>query len=120
MCVSCSNNKTIFEERIGKGIWEGLYQFPLIETNKEVQLDELINLSDFKSLVSENSEIKLFNTKTIIHKLSHQHLHTNFWIIKTNDHLDALVRWQEIETFPVSILIANFLKEFTPKLNNFF
>jgi A/G-specific adenine glycosylase len=118
--IVTSNNKTIFEERIGKGIWEGLYQFPLIETNKEVQLDELINLSDFKTLVLENSEIKLFNTKTIIHKLSHQHLHTNFWIIKSNDHQDALVSWQEIETFPVSILIANFLKEFTPKLNNFF
>lgn len=29
------DNQTVLEERVGKGIWQGLYQFPLVETKKK-------------------------------------------------------------------------------------
>ena len=113
-------NKTIFEERKGKGIWQGLYQFPLIETINEVHVEDLDNLPDFQALVPENAVIQLFNENSIIHKLSHQHLFTKFWIIKTDDHNKATTNWDTLELFPTSVLIANFMKEYNLKLNQNF
>ncbi|CAI8318340.1 MAG: Adenine DNA glycosylase [Flavobacterium sp. SCGC AAA160-P02] len=110
-------NKTIFEERKGKGIWQGLYQFPLIETMTEIHLDELVPVKEFQRLVPENATIQLYNENSVVHKLSHQHLYTKFWIIKTENNPKASVSWEEIELLPVPILIANFLKDFLSKLN---
>jgi A/G-specific adenine glycosylase len=118
--VITKENKTIFEERKGKGIWQGLYQFPLIETVTEVALDELVDSTDFQTLVPMNASIQLFNEISIVHKLSHQHLFTKFWVLSTDHHQKALINWQEIELFPVPVLIANFLKEYKPKLKEIF
>ncbi|MGB2273007.1 MAG: A/G-specific adenine glycosylase, partial [Flavicella sp.] len=69
--------QTVIEKRIGKGIWENLFQFPLVETNKTVGLETLVETPEFISLLKGNDfKIKLFNEKEWIHKLSHQHLHT--------------------------------------------
>ena len=111
------DKKTIFEQRLGKGIWQGLYQFPLIETDSEVHLDELTSSKDFQILVPFNATIRLSNEISIVHKLSHQHLFTKFWIINTQNSLSIPISWDKIESFPVPVLIANFLKEFLPKLN---
>lgn len=107
------DNKTVLSERKGKGIWQGLYQFPLIETEKSVSKEELHN--EF----STKKEIVLFNKKEIIHKLSHQHLYTKFWIVKNDELQENSVDWEAIEKYPVPILIANFLKNFNP-LNGYF
>lgn len=114
------DRKTIFEERRGNGIWQGLYQFPLIETVKETHIEDLVNSSDFQALVPKNATIQLFNNNSIIHKLSHQHLFTKFWIIKTDHHDRATFNWDSLELFPTSVLIANFMKEFNSKFNQIF
>ncbi|MCL7752827.1 A/G-specific adenine glycosylase [Polaribacter sp. Z022] len=112
LVIKTNNNKTILSERTGKGIWQGLYQFPLIETDKKIQKEELISTEDFINLFPEETTISLFNKKEIVHKLSHQHLHTQFWVIETKNHTDASINWTEIEKFPVPILIAKFLENF--------
>jgi A/G-specific adenine glycosylase len=114
------DRKTIFEERTGNGIWQGLYQFPLIETVKETHIEDLVNLSDFQALVPKNATIQLFNEHSIVHKLSHQHLFTKFWIIKTDHYDRATINWDSLELFPTSVLIANFMKEFNSKFNQNF
>lgn len=111
------DHKTVFQERTEKGIWQGLYQFPLIETNTEVDLKDLISDEEFKKVVPNNASIKLFNEDSVVHKLSHQHLHTKFWIIETENNSQESMHWEEIELLPVPTLIANFLKKFTSKLN---
>lgn len=113
-------HKTIFEERKGKGIWQGLYQFPLIETSNEVHLEDLDAIPDFQALVPSNAVIQLFNENSIIHKLSHQHLFTKFWIIKTDNHKKATSNWDTLDLLPTSVLIANFIKEYNLKLNQNF
>ncbi len=102
------DNKTILSERKGKGIWQGLYEFPLIETEKSVSKEEL------HKEFSTKKEILLFNKKDIIHKLSHQHLYTKFWIVKDDKLQENSINWKEIEKYAVPILIANFLKNFNP------
>ncbi|MFY7670535.1 A/G-specific adenine glycosylase [Tenacibaculum sp. MEBiC06402] len=111
--IITNDDKTIFTERTGKGIWQGLYQFPLVETQKSVSVKELITNDDFLKLIPNDAEISLFNKEEIIHKLSHQHLFTKFWIIKVNTINEDLIDWRTIEQFPTSVLISNFLKDYT-------
>lgn len=117
LVVKTTTNTTILSERKGKGIWQGLYQFPLIETNKIINKNELISSNDFKKLFPAETTISLFNKKEIIHKLSHQHLYTQFWVIDTKHNEKATVNWVQINQYPVPVLIANFLKEFLLRSN---
>ncbi|MEO9572316.1 MAG: A/G-specific adenine glycosylase [Polaribacter sp.] len=113
--IKTDNNKTILSERKGKGIWQGLYQFPLIESDKTINKEELISLEDFNNLFKTETTITLFNEKEIVHKLSHQHLYTQFWIIEHKNLAEATINWIEIEKYPVPILIANFLEAYLNK-----
>lgn len=120
LVIKTKANKTILSERKGKGIWQGLYQFPLIESNKILNKEELIALEDFNTLFPNDVSISLFNKKDIVHKLSHQHLYTQFWVIETDEQKAADISWNEIENFPVPVLIANFLEAYKLKNNHFF
>lgn len=112
LVVKTNNNKTILSERKGKGIWQGLYQFPLIEKDKTILKEDLIIANEFLELFPKETTISLFNKKEIIHKLSHQHLHTQFWIVETSNLISANKNWDEIEKYPVPVLIANFLEAY--------
>ncbi|WP_347173294.1 A/G-specific adenine glycosylase [Polaribacter uvawellassae] len=111
------NHKTMLSERKGKGIWQGLYQFPLIESEKSILKEELS--LKLKTKEASIEDIVLFNEKEIVHKLSHQHLYTKFWIVKKDKLHDNQVDWKTIEKYPVPILIANFLENFNPS-NGYF
>ncbi|MDX6745748.1 A/G-specific adenine glycosylase [Polaribacter sp. PL03] len=115
LVIKTDNNKTILTERIGKGIWQGLYQFPLIESEKKSNQKEIISSNEFIDLFPNETSISLFNEKEIVHKLSHQHLYTQFWIVETKTLKNADILWKDIQDFPVPILIANFLEAFQPK-----
>ncbi|CAM1334412.1 A/G-specific adenine glycosylase [Tenacibaculum aestuariivivum] len=106
------DDKTIIEQRLGKGIWQGLYQFPLIETLTPIDETELILHQQFSSLFPKDTLLSLFNQKDVVHKLSHQHLFTKFWIVKTNNISQKNILWKSIKQFPVPVLIDNFLTEF--------
>ena len=115
LVLKTDNSKTILSERKGKGIWQGLYQFPLIETDKTINKNELIASEEFTKLLPAETTLSLFNEKEIVHKLSHQHLYTQFWIVETAKATEATIKWTEIEKYPVPILIANFLEAFLTK-----
>lgn len=121
LVVLSNNNKTIIEKRHNKGIWEGLYQFPLVETDNETtppnfrkiilfndSLSQYLNIQDVTS-----SNITQYNTSPIIHKLSHQHLHTTFWILEIENIKDG-ISWKDISNYAVPALIANFINAFKP------
>ena len=109
------DENTILEQRKGKGIWNGLYQFPLVETEKLIDEAELKNQDSFLELVDDNEfSVELFNEKAVVHKLSHQHLYTRFWIVNTQKEGDVKVPLQEVTGYPVPVLIENFLNEYLP------
>jgi A/G-specific adenine glycosylase len=115
--VKTDDEKTILSERKGKGIWQGLYQFPLIESTKNIDKNELMTSEEFIDLFPNETTLALFNKKEIVHKLSHQHLHTQFWIVETKSSTKADIKWSEIEKYPVPVVIANFLASYHPKSN---
>jgi A/G-specific adenine glycosylase len=108
-----NDGRTILEKREGKGVWENLYQFPLIETLNATTTETIkIELAGFELLYKKDFNISLYNSRDIVHKLSHQHLYTKFWIITVNDLLEEGILTSDLENYPVPVLIGNFLETF--------
>lgn len=69
------NENTILEQRRGKGIWQNLYQFPLIESEKKLQAEAL------KPLIKEKRMFQNWNPyHYIIMSRSYTNYHINIYI----------------------------------------
>lgn len=114
LVIMSKNEKTVLQQRLRKGIWHKLYEFPLIETSEEIPLQKLKTMPEFYGITKNlNVEsVVLFNEKTVIHKLSHQHLNTRFWIVETSEEKENFIPISEIEDYAVPVLIENFVSEF--------
>lgn len=108
-----SNETTILYKRPEKGIWANLYEFPLIETEGIIEYNELLGKIKLTELFGESFTLSIYNEKEIVHKLSHQHIYTRFWIATTDEKLKSTIPVSEIEDYPVPVLIANFINEFS-------
>lgn len=110
LVVISSDRKIALEQRSGKGIWQGLYQFPLLETSKSISSKEIMKSSNFLNYsVLETSKAVLFNNEEIIHKLTHQKLHVKFWIIYSKSAPVGAVAIKEIKKYAVPIVVKRFI-----------
>lgn len=110
-----SDHKTLLTQRTGKGIWQNLYQFPLVESPSEVDVTRLKDISAYKD-ISEKLKIKSLvphMATSVVHKLSHKHLYTRFWIAEVSELKENGISFSETQSFPVPILIGNFISEFS-------
>ncbi|MFV0541082.1 MAG: A/G-specific adenine glycosylase [Aestuariibaculum sp.] len=113
LVILSEENNTVIEKRTENGIWRNLYQFPLIETKKEVGFDVMQKLVKEHVLLKDKLfSMVPYNDKAIVHKLSHRHLHTKFWIIKTNNSIKSSIPIESIHDFAVPVLIGNFIESF--------
>ncbi len=113
LIITNQENKTVLQQRKNKGIWQNLYEFPLIETSKEIHLKELITSNDFHQIIKGDTHtISLFNKTQTVHKLTHQHLYTKFWVISTDQEIANGISWNDFEKFPVPTLLHNFVENF--------
>ena len=104
--------RTRLVKREGKGIWQGLFEFPLIETQQEVsdrEIRDLLKTARFSDLGALGSVVR-FNQKPLVHKLSHQHLRVTFWILHLEEPLDSSIPVSEMQSYPVPVVIANFME----------
>jgi len=112
VCID-KNKNTILEKRLGKGIWQNLYQFPLIESKESLSSNtfESLDLSH-TFLKDEVFEYTLYNPNDIVHKLSHQHLYTKFWIIELEELPSPSISIDQLKTYPAPVLISSFIDAF--------
>jgi A/G-specific adenine glycosylase len=103
---------TLIQKRTAKGIWHNLYEFPLFETTEIVGFEA----------VADEVQSQIFSTYTIlsieecaettvIHKLSHQHLHIQFWKVKIAEIIENGLNASKLKTFPFPIVIYNFIEK---------
>jgi A/G-specific adenine glycosylase len=104
---------TQIQKRTAKGIWHNLYEFPLIETDYDVNLEELIQLAaaEFGSEFDITS-VQSLHVLPIKHKLSHQNLSIQFWKINLKGFLNNGLTLTEIKKYPFPIVIYNFIENF--------
>lgn len=72
-------NKIILHKRGSGDIWQGLYEFPLIETQKAVSEKQLLQSADFKQILCQTKFTLTRVSSTTKHILSHQILHARFY-----------------------------------------
>lgn len=111
LVILSEDEKTLLEKRTGNGIWRNLYQFPLLEKEKNtfITAQEAQKALQGVDVVS----ITLFNEKPVVHKLSHQHLHIQFWVVYTAALHKKGIPISEINKLPVPIVIHNFIMGFS-------
>ncbi|CAI8315474.1 MAG: Adenine DNA glycosylase [Flavobacteriaceae bacterium] len=108
------DQNTVLQQRTDKGIWQQLYEFPLVETQQvvdEFELREELQFSQISALYGIDT-LTLYKEKAVIHKLSHQHLYTRFWIAQTKSKLPQGLPIDKIDTYAVPVLISNFISGF--------
>ena len=112
------NKDTVFLSKRGAGdIWEGLYEFPLIETDAPVDFSDLRQTETFRKLFEGagklNISLQLSNLK---HVLSHQILHATFYKVEIEQVNEALERYlpivrTDLEKYAIPRLIHIYLEK---------
>lgn len=108
-----SENNTKLVQRTSNDIWKNLYQFPLIESDSEINEKALRRKMKLTNIIEQDFQLTLFNDKVIKHILSHQHLFCSFWIVQVNLIKKNNVAITNLDKYPVPTLISNFYKKFT-------
>ena len=111
-------NRVIIQKREGKDIWNGLYQFPMVE-QQDLMVETSENgpeTSEFASLKKKALSNELF--KGCKQDLSHQRIHANFVVLQLEDlhQIDMLPGWigvslSELFSYAYPKLIHSFLAE---------
>lgn len=101
-----NNGNTLLRKREGKGIWQGLYEFPMIESTESVdKVDYFKNLNQDKLILSHRTK----------HLLTHQKLEVSFWVYQDDYSLNITdfkkIKNDSIRNYPVPQVIARYIEE---------
>ncbi|TRW26619.1 A/G-specific adenine glycosylase [Flavobacterium zepuense] len=111
LIIKDANGNTLINRRGDKGIWHGLYEFPVVETETLTSEAETVALIEATTALNFSPKgIRLLHPDVIIHKLSHQKLHIRFWEVTSDTVLPEAVDIEQIKTFPLPIVIHNFIE----------
>jgi len=109
--------QTWLHRRSGKDIWNGLYEFPLIETDGPVDFAELEGTDVFRNLIKDTGELGVkLAYSSVKHVLSHQIIYANFYQIEikqVNKALESYIRIEmaDIDKYAVSRLMDIYLNK---------
>lgn len=110
-------NKLYLKKRIGKGIWQNLFEFPAVESDIPLTFEELKQHKSFEKIFSltNPSDFKLI-LKNQKHVLSHRILYADFFevcIEKGNEELNNhhLVGKEELIDYPIHRLMELYFEK---------
>ncbi|WP_339890168.1 A/G-specific adenine glycosylase [uncultured Flavobacterium sp.] len=104
------NGNTTINQRLGKGIWQNLYEFPVIEIDSIINEDEIINL--ISKEYSNITNIIFLPTYDVVHKLSHQTLYIQFIKVQISTELKDFISTHDLKKLPFPIVIHNFIERY--------
>ncbi len=108
-----NSNNTIINKRTEKGIWHNLYEFPVIEAEEELDFESISRAISEKYINFSIDSISVYNSEQIIHKLSHQKLHINFYRASVTDEIRDGISLDVLKNFPFPIVIYNFIEKYS-------
>jgi A/G-specific adenine glycosylase len=103
----------LLTQRGEKDIWQGLFEFPLIESESEIDL-ELIT-QEIRNRFSVTKFEIIREEKKIKHLLSHQTIYAKFWMVKIELKKlkikdSKIVSLDNLKLFAMPQLIVKYLK----------
>ncbi|GEC78495.1 A/G-specific adenine glycosylase [Flavobacterium aquatile] len=106
-------NNTIIKKRIEKGIWHNLYEFPVIESDEELDFDLIVSKIEEKYSNLSIESVSKYNEVQIIHKLSHQKLHINFYKVDVILEITGETQLDALKNYPFPVVIYNFIEKYS-------
>jgi A/G-specific adenine glycosylase len=113
---TAENNQLYLKKRTEKDIWQNLYDFPLVESSREIGIEELVQSAGFADYLGEASFTVGKTSIVYCHKLTHQTIMARFVEIKLSTKLQNitaknlfLVSEKELGAYPVPRLIEKYL-----------
>ncbi len=110
----------LMKQRMGKDIWTGLYDFYLIEGQKDISIEELTEKNDVLLQLIKQKKVSVEVPNTYKHQLTHQRLQVKFIVFNLQEALPddiseqmqvKLYSFEDVRKLPKPILIDNFLNE---------
>ena len=108
-----NSNNTIINKRTEKGIWHNLYEFPVIEAEEELDFETISKAISEKYINFSIDSISVYNSEQILHKLSHQKLHINFYRASVTDEIRDGISLDVLKNFPFPVVIYNFIEKYS-------
>ena len=116
LVIRTPDNGIYLHKRSAKDIWQNLYDFPCVESEKPLTVDEITSSESFKSLILNEEYIISRISPKYVHKLTHQtiiaifvEIKISFFLAKIQKNDILLALENELGTYPVPKLIDNFL-----------
>ena len=116
--VNETSGKIYLKKRPKGDIWSQLYDFPLLETGMDANIEELVQQSAYFKTLNKGGYSVTNISKEYKHKLTHQLIHARFIHLIVNKKLNhpvfkslTLVERNKIVEYPVPRLIDRYLKE---------
>lgn len=109
------NNALLMKRRASKDIWQGLFDFVLIEKSRPVRAETLIDDKDHAKWFQKTDGLTV--SKKYVHILTHQTIHCQFIHLRAKPSFNLLhdglsfYSYQEIARLPKPALITRFLTE---------
>ena len=106
------DNMLLLNKRLDKDIWQHLYEFPMIESEKELNEQDLSALCEGKFKAQMRQHLRLKK-----HILSHQNIHATFILVESeqldlNDYETyTKVDRSNLSVYPFSRLMEKYLEE---------
>ena len=107
------NKNILLNKRSEMDIWKGLYEFKLIETDEQKDVNEFLSSNEFDKISTKKFAV-LHVSKLHKHLLTHRQLMCRFFVIKLNSrhHKNALVsKANALTKFAFPRLIEKFLND---------
>ncbi len=104
------NEQTIIQKREKNDIWKHLFEFPLLESDDELNLEQIVHFSE--KYTNNILNISILNSIPIKHKLTHQEIDITFWKIEVDQFLIKSISFEEIHQYPFPIVIHKFLEKY--------
>lgn len=106
--ITCGE-QTLLHRREGRDIWQGLYEFPLIETPQAVDFTTLLASGDFARILGGVSWHLLRSVEMPRHQLSHQCLHATIHLIEASSCSYPCVDTSALGEYAVPRLLERYL-----------
>lgn len=114
-----NKSSVALNKRGEKDIWNNLYDFPLIESTKELTEEQFLKSADWRSFMEPLSEYTVRSVSSHYkHILSHQKIYARFWEIECNRSFEKLlpesaiiIPKQKVQDYAIPRLIDKYLKD---------
>ncbi len=114
--ILSDEKNTLLQKREEKDIWQGLYQFPVIESEKKNKTKFELNKSEVTKHLKTDSYKIVKSSAIVKHILSHQIIYAKFWWINM-DSISTIkdpnlikVPWSQLSDYGMPQLIVKYLE----------